>query len=201
STGTATTRLNCHPFRYENWLFMHNGKIGGYGLIRRDLEHLIAREFYPFREGSTDSELFFYLMLGHGLEDDAPGAFARTTKAVLDVMAEHKVSEPFRMTAACSDGKRIIALRFSSDGKSPTLFWGQGCDVWVEEGEVHFNRGQGCVLVLSEPLDEVGGSWSEIRESEILMARGGDVQVRPFDPHGGRAAPSAPDEATRYLGA
>ena len=31
STGTATTRLNCHPFVVGNWSFMHNGRIGGYG--------------------------------------------------------------------------------------------------------------------------------------------------------------------------
>ncbi|MSP89293.1 MAG: class II glutamine amidotransferase [Alphaproteobacteria bacterium] len=204
STGTATTRLNCHPFRFENWLFMHNGKIGGYMQVRRDLEHLIPRAFYPFREGSTDSELFFYLMLSNGLQDDAPLAFAKTTAMILDVMSANHVEEPFRMTAACSDGKRVIALRYSSDNRSPSLFWGHGCDVWVEDGEVHFSEGQGCVLVLSEPLDEVGGSWHEIGESEILIARGGDVQVRAFDPRGGtrKASPAgANDDAHRYLGA
>jgi predicted glutamine amidotransferase len=201
STGTATTRLNCHPFRYENWLFMHNGKIGGYSKIRRDLEQLIPREFYPFREGSTDSELFFYLMLGNGLESDASQAFAKTTAAVLEIMEANRVDEPFRMTAACSDGKRILALRYSSDGKSPSLYWAQGCEIWVENGEVRFSQGGGCVLVLSEPLDAVGGSWAEIGESELLVARGGDVQVRAFDPHGRARVPAHADDEHRYLGA
>ncbi|MBM3600451.1 MAG: class II glutamine amidotransferase [Alphaproteobacteria bacterium] len=201
STGTATTRLNCHPFRYENWLFMHNGKIGGYAHIRRDLEQLIPREFYSFREGSTDSELFFYLMLANGLESDAAAAFTKTTATVLQVMADNRVIEPFRMTSACSDGKRIVALRYSSDGQSPTLYWAQGCEIWVEHGEVRFSEGRGCVLVLSEPLDAVGASWVEISESHLLIACGGDVQVRPFDPFGRERVPAHAGDEHRYLGA
>ena len=27
STGTATTRANCHPFKHGKWMFMHNGRI------------------------------------------------------------------------------------------------------------------------------------------------------------------------------
>ena len=30
STGTATTRANCHPFAVGRWLFMHNGQVGEY---------------------------------------------------------------------------------------------------------------------------------------------------------------------------
>ena len=41
SSGTATMRPNCHPFRHERWLFMHNGHIADFESIRRDLENLI----------------------------------------------------------------------------------------------------------------------------------------------------------------
>ena len=41
STGTATSRDNCHPFRLRNLLFMHNGEIGDFMRIRRDVEHMI----------------------------------------------------------------------------------------------------------------------------------------------------------------
>ena len=30
STGTTTSRSNCHPFRHGDWLFMHNGQIGSF---------------------------------------------------------------------------------------------------------------------------------------------------------------------------
>ena len=35
STGASTSRTNCHPFRYKNFLFMHNGQIGGFETVRR----------------------------------------------------------------------------------------------------------------------------------------------------------------------
>ena len=41
STGTATARQNCHPFSNEQWMFMHNGQIGGYDRLRRTLESMI----------------------------------------------------------------------------------------------------------------------------------------------------------------
>jgi glutamine amidotransferase len=182
STGTATTRLNCHPFRQGPWLFMHNGKIGGYSELRRELEHLIAPAYYRFRDGSTDSELFFCLMLGFGLDHDPEGAFARTVGLIEGLMRERGITEPFRMTAAVTDGRRIIALRHSSDGASPSLFYGHGCHLTVEADQVLFGAGSGTVLVLSEPLDAVSGSWSEVGESQLLWVEDGCVAVRPFQP-------------------
>ncbi len=37
ATGTAVQRTNCHPFRYRNWLFVHNGGIVGFPDIKREL--------------------------------------------------------------------------------------------------------------------------------------------------------------------
>ncbi|TAD88807.1 MAG: class II glutamine amidotransferase [Alphaproteobacteria bacterium] len=188
STGTATTRLNCHPFRWGRWLFMHNGKIGCWPQVKRELEHRISEEFYPFREGTTDSEVLFYLLLGHGLATDPHGAFERAIGEVLEVMQRHRVTEPLRIACAATDGRRTIALRYSSDRQAPSLFFGRGCDIWVEEGEVHFDPGRGCVLILSEPLDQVSASWSEVAEASLLTVEAGQVSVAPFTPVGGHVA-------------
>lgn len=188
STGTATTRLNCHPFRYGPWLFMHNGKIGGYSRIRRELEQMIPLEYYNHREGSTDSELFFCLALSYGLELDPVSALARTVGLIEQVMESNKVDEPLRITAAASDGNRIVALRHSTDRRSPSLFFASGAEVAVLEGECRFTHGQGSVLVLSEPLDEVADYWVEVPESHVLLADGGMVDLRAFQP----AAPACP---------
>jgi glutamine amidotransferase len=188
STGTATTRLNCHPFRYGRLLFMHNGKIGGYSLVRRELEHRVRPEYYLNREGSTDSELFFYLLFGHGLARDPQGAFQRTVADVLAVMEAEGIDEPFRMAAALADGSRILALRWSSDGNSPSMFYATGGDVWIEQGDVRFSAGSGSVLVLSEPLDTVNGSWREVDEGTFLVVEDGHVRTTPFGPAARAAA-------------
>jgi predicted glutamine amidotransferase len=182
STGTATTRLNCHPFRYGRMLFMHNGKIGGYTHLRRELEQMIKPEYYLSREGSTDSELFFYLLLGNGLARDAKLAFRRTVADIRTIMGRNDVEEPLRLTAALSDGRRILSVRWSSDGKSPTMYYGTGSDIWIEQGDVRFVEGSGSVIVLSEPLDSVNNSWHEIPESSFLCVEDGRVTVTGFEP-------------------
>ncbi len=71
------------------------------------------------------------------------GAFQRTIGEVLTAMEGEGVDEPFRMAAAVADGDRILALRWSSDGKSPSMFFGTGSDVWIEQGDVRFSEGLG----------------------------------------------------------
>jgi predicted glutamine amidotransferase len=182
STGTATTRLNCHPFRYGRLLFMHNGQIGGYLRLRRDLEHMIRPEYFLSREGSTDSELFFYLLLGNGLARDPQSAFARTIAEIRVLMEREGIEEPFRVAAAMADGDRILAVRWSSDGCSPTMFYGTGGDIWIDQGDVRFTDGSGCVVVLSEPLDEVSDHWREVPEGSFVVVDDSRVAVAKFTP-------------------
>src|SRR6267142_1094829 len=73
STGTPTTRPNCHPFAYGRFLFMHNGQIGDWSLIRRRVEALIPDQLYKARIGTTDSEAAFLAILGAGAETDPVG--------------------------------------------------------------------------------------------------------------------------------
>ncbi len=50
STGTATSRNNCHPFVHGVWSFMHNGQVGGYEAFRRDADMMIPDHLYPHRK-------------------------------------------------------------------------------------------------------------------------------------------------------
>jgi predicted glutamine amidotransferase len=67
STGSPVQQTNCHPFRHQNWLMMHNGYIGGLHDVRRDLILAIDPALFPEIEGTTDTELLFHLALTHGL--------------------------------------------------------------------------------------------------------------------------------------
>jgi len=180
STGTSTSRENCHPFRCGNLLFMHNGQIGGYGSIRRDLEQKIPSELYRERGGTTDSEAFFLLACGNGLDRNVGDALRRTVAQVLELTVKAGTDEPFRLTAAIADGERIHAIRYSSDNQSPTLFYGTGGTIRVNDRQVEFTDGDKAVLVLSEPLDGRLEDWTEMPEGHILEASGGVVEVSSF---------------------
>ncbi len=183
STGTSTARQNCHPFRHDGWLFMHNGQIGGYGAIRRKLEMLIAPELYRHRLGTTDSEAMFYLALTHGLENDPELALRRTIGTIKGLMIEAGITDPLRISLVLSDGQRLIALRYSSDRRSPSMYLGLGGKALAEAGLNDVGDGSN-VLVLSEPLDDVSDSWRKVEDSSLLIADRGGVSAHPFAPEG-----------------
>ena len=63
STGTAVQETNSHPFRHGHWLWMHNGLIRDFQRVKRELALAVEDSLYPCIEGTTDSELMFYLAL------------------------------------------------------------------------------------------------------------------------------------------
>ena len=178
TTGTATARTNCHPFRHGAWLFMHNGRIGGYLEIRHELDRRIRPDLYANRLGSTDTEVMFLLALANGLESDPLGAMNATIAEIEGVMRAHGVDEPLHMTVAASDGERIIAYRYASDHAPPSLFYIQGAALGPRIGR----DADGAILILSEPLDEETGDWIEVPDAHMLVAERGEVTLTPLAP-------------------
>ncbi len=161
STGTATSRANCHPFSKDQWLFMHNGQIGGYDRVRRKIEALIDDDLYLHRMGTTDSEALFLTLLGRGCFDGAAEQVAQKVAAVLGeiraIMTAADIHEPLRVTAAFGDGKTLRAIRYSSDAFAPSLY---------------FRRCQLGLSVVSEPLDETGVEWRSVPSGHLLTFSG-----------------------------
>ena len=119
ATGTPTTRPNCHPFVHGNWMFMHNGQVGDWSLIRRRVEELIPDEFYKSRIGTTDSEAVFLAILGAGAERDPIAATMRTLATLTELVSTSGTTEPLRFTAALADGRDLYAFRYAY-GARPT---------------------------------------------------------------------------------
>jgi predicted glutamine amidotransferase len=158
STGTSTTRANCHPFAHGRHLFMHNGQIGGYQRIKRRIEAMIPDELYDARLGATDSEAIFLAALADGLADDPVGAMARTLKRVRSLMGEAAVAEPLRFTAAVTDGDALHAFRWACDGKPPSLY---------------YREDAAGLVVVSELIDGRRDGWREVPKGCTLVARAG----------------------------
>ena len=185
STGTSTARQNCHPFRYGRWLFMHNGQIGGYTMIRRQLEMLIEPDLYRHRVGTTDSEVMFYLALSLGLETDAELALRRMVghieRLTKDAGVDTQGAAPLRISLVLSDGERLIPLRYSSDRQSPSMYIGLGGDALAEAG-LDDAKDEQDILVLSEPLDDVGDNWRAVDDGCLLVASRGTMTSSVFTP-------------------
>ena len=160
STGTATSRANCHPFAHGRFLFMHNGQVGGWQQVRRRVEAMIPDALYPARAGTTDSEAIFLAALGRGLEQDPVGAMRATLDEVKAAMRASGVAEPLRFTATLTDGETLWAFRWACDARPPSLYYKQDA--------------AGLRLV-SEPIDGQREGWHEVPRGATLVARRGEV--------------------------
>ena len=182
SSGTAIQRSNCHPFRHQHWLFQHNGEIGGFDRLRRDLLLAIAPELFPHLRGSTDSETMFYLAITHGLLTDPLRALARMAGTVERLRRQNHVRDGLYMTVAATDGRRVFAVRYSSDHDSPSLYHSRNLHALREVGHKTETLPDDGLLVLSEPLDDVSEHWQEVPESTALVISGGTVEHVSFAP-------------------
>src|SRR6059058_3234856 len=53
--GSPVQQTNCHPFRHDNWLFVHNGYINEFDTIKRDLILTVDPSLYPEIRGQADT--------------------------------------------------------------------------------------------------------------------------------------------------
>ena len=183
STGSVAPH-NCHPFAYDNYLFMHNGNVGGFDKIKRYIRRELCDELYDWIVGDTDSEhlaaLYFDTMLKN--KD------TRTSMLLADIMDEtirrlHKIQvahgvddEPNFFNIVISNGHNLVAMRYVSDKecRPSSLHYAAGSRydahgsgyrmLPTEKGHRHNS-----VLVVSERLDSHKGDWHEIASNHYLI--------------------------------
>jgi predicted glutamine amidotransferase len=191
SSGSPVQQTNCHPFRYGRWLWMHNGVIHEFASVKRDLALAVDPSLYAHIEGSTDSEVFFFLALTLGLEDDPPGAVARAVGLIEEIGRRHGVEYPIQMTVATTNGSSVWAFRYSSEHDSRTLFYSTDVSTLRElypELEVLSRASDESRLIVSEPLRDLPGAWNAVPESSYGIVQSGQDELHPFTPQ----APSRP---------
>ncbi len=191
ATGTPVQKTNCHPFRHDNWLWMHNGFLDGFDRVKRDLTLAIDPSLFTSIEGSTDSEVLFYLALTFGLKDDPQKGVERAVGFVERTGEQHGIEEPIQMTVATSDGSTLWAFRYSSRGQSRSLFF--STDIaslrsLYPDLEILSKVGDETRLVVSEPLRDLPGAWNEVPESSCGVVQAGQDELRPFQPEAPAAA-------------
>lgn len=165
STGQSVDLSNCHPFKYQNLLFTHNGVIENFRTsLYKPIRSCLNDEAYLNIQGSTDSEHIFALFLQEWNQGELPivVAFQRTLKIIKELSDEYKVGVSANIII--SDGKQIIASRWSNRANIPSLYW--------LRDDINFPQ---AVLIASEPL--FSGDWHTCAENSILIANNDDIEV------------------------
>ena len=179
SVGNVS-EANCHPFHYKNFLFMHNGDIGGFPKIKRALRHRLTDELYNWIGGQTDSEHFFALFLNHFLKKqnanssrDAVEALEATIAELKEITGEHGIKEPAYLNLAITDGDWIVATRYVSDPAltPPTLYHSEGSRFDCEDGVCRMHPAdpaEHAVLIVSEKLTDIKEDWRMVSPNHVV---------------------------------
>jgi predicted glutamine amidotransferase len=197
--GSPVQQTNCHPFRRGRWLFVHNGYVDDFALLRRELMLAIDPELFADVRGSTDTEVVFHLALTYGLMDDPIAALERTVSLIEETGRRHGRSGLVQGTFGVSDGTRLWAVRYATEGPARTLFASEDADALRR---LHPDNPRlqllthGDRVIISEPFGDLPGAWREIPQSSAVIAHHrGELEHLPFQPRpvGGRMA--SPDLA------
>jgi predicted glutamine amidotransferase len=185
SSGTPVQRSNCHPFRYGRWLWMHNGSLARFQELKHALVLAVDPSLYPLIEGSTDTEMLFFLALTFGLADDPPAAVARAVGFVEDAGRRRGVEYPVHMTVATTDGESIWVFRYSSEKSTSSLYYSSDVSQvrrLYPELDALEQLGADTRFIVSEPLRDLPGVWHEVPEGSWALVRGGHQEIHPFVP-------------------
>jgi predicted glutamine amidotransferase len=184
--GSPVQETNCHPFRRGSWLFVHNGFVADFHLLRRDLMLAVNPELFADVQGSTDTEVVFHLALTFGLEANPIGALERTVGLIEETARRHGVTNAVQASFGVSDGESLWAVRYASGGDARSLFASADAEAirHLYPDNPRFQRlTEDDRLIVSEPFSDLPGVWHEIPEATAVTVRpGGVLEKHPFQP-------------------
>lgn len=182
TTGSPVQRTNCHPFSFEKWLFVHNGAVNNFAKLRRELAFAIAPELFPLIHGSTDSELMFLLALTFGMKRDVCTGISRMAGFIEHTAASYGVDDALQMTLGISNGESLFAVRYSTAGKSRSLFHSANREATMDIAPEAGRFSRDARAIVSEPWSNFDSEWIPVPESTFVTINKGQVRCQPFAP-------------------
>jgi ergothioneine biosynthesis protein EgtC len=176
--SSGVNEANCHPFRWRQFVCMHNGDVGDFRLVRRKLLASVCDEAFGNVYGSTDSEHFFALFIDSWLGNDERDpalrmaqALARAISRVLELVRTAGRGSDSYLNIAISDGEYAVVSRFTdaADGVPESLYYFTG-QLYADVGPKAKRKGSQAVTVSSERLSADAG-WAEVPANQIIILR------------------------------
>jgi predicted glutamine amidotransferase len=176
--SSGVNEANCHPFRWRQYLCMHNGDVGDFRLVRRKLLASVCDEAFGNVYGSTDSEHFFALFIDSllALKEPDPAlrmarALARSISRALELVQAAGAGGTSYLNIAISDGERAVVSRFTDAvGEVPESLYYFAGQLYPDVGASARRKGSQAVTVSSERLTSDPG-WVEVPPGQIIVLR------------------------------
>lgn len=116
---------------------------------------------------------------------DPPLAVERAVGLIEETGRRHGVEHPIQMSVATTDGDSVWAFRYSSEGRSRSLFFSSSVVTLrhqYPDNPVLHELSDESRLVVSEPLGDLAGAWNEVPESSWGVVQAGQDELHPFVP-------------------
>jgi len=189
SPGILTSETNCHPFLFGRYMWMHNGVIADFPLIKRRLMSLLSDELYLQIQGTTDSEAIFMFFMNN-LKKRYPNAnikserfdpfilksvMEETIATLITWNVELNIVAPSHMNFAISDGNSVIVTRYTypSTAAPISLYFASGTGFTIGKDNdyemLQTDRRQLCHIIASEPLSKNAKDWIPVPRDHLLM--------------------------------
>lgn len=181
SHGSSITELNCHPFQYRRFLWMHNGRIAGFKRLKRHIQERLSDRFYDCVLGTTDSEHAFALFLEqleHESEeytpDDLQTALIATIQKLEELTSAAAANEPSYYNFAVTDGNNLLATRYISRSREEpeTLYLSKGAHLEIRDEQFRMiandNGVVEAVIIASEPLTDAREDWLAVPRNHLV---------------------------------
>ncbi|KAF8168151.1 glutamine amidotransferase [Crassisporium funariophilum] len=184
TTAGSLSLDNCHPFVHGKLMFMHNGGIANFPLLKRRLQRDLPNDAFDMVQGNTDSEWAFALFLSK-LPDCNARAFTSVTlqKAMSETIAtlnqyaeEFSITEPSLMNFCVTDGESVVVTRYISSrvDEAASLWFSSGTEFseYAEGGHYKMSKSdkrENIIMIASEPLTFERADWMEIKTNHMVL--------------------------------
>lgn len=178
--GSAVSEINCHPFRYGRFMWMHNGTIEGFNSIKRRLRHSLSDGLYHAIEGTTDSEHAFGVFLNlFGAREtveaaDLADGLVKTIWQLEEWAQEAEIKQPSIYNFAVTDGQSIVTARYVSNPRIEpiSLYFSKRGKYQSRDGTsgiVDCPDEESGIIIASERLTDDRESWTRVAPNHLLM--------------------------------
>lgn len=175
------SEANCHPFKFNNYLMMHNGSIEGFDAIKRTLRTRLSNELYSWIKGQTDSEHYFALLMQNLPQtnqalhvEELSDAVSKTILELENLKESMGIVLPTYLNTVVSDGRVMVGTRYLSRSTDEplSLYWSEGSRYVCEAGVCRMepmDAAHHSVLIVSEKLTARTVDWHKVPPQHMVM--------------------------------